>query len=120
MPNAQVETRFDPASLKANNKNEASMYICVSSESDSKVYWCECDIVVSTPLSLAYDKELDKGHTRIGILRPRNKIEKQIKLYTRPNNYPDDYPVSIVMYLYDEDGAIAERIEQREKVKCEA
>lgn len=120
MPSAQVETRFDPASLKANNKNEASMYIYVRSESDSRIYWCECDIMVSPPLSLAYDKEMNMGHARIGILKPMNRIEKQVKLYTRPNNFPDDYPVSIITYLYDEDGAIAERIEQREKVKCEA
>jgi hypothetical protein len=120
MPSAIVETRFDPVSLKANNRNEATMYISIDSSDGSKIYWCECDITVSPPLSLAHDKELDMGHTRIGLLKPRQKIEKQVKLYTRPNNYPDDYPVSIVTYLYDEDGAIAERIEQRERIKCEA
>ena len=120
MPNAKVETRFEPVSLKANNKNEAIMYISIQSADDSKIYWCECDITVRPPLSLAYDKELNMGHTRIGMIKPNGKIEKPIKLYTRPNNVPDDYPVSIVAYLYDEEGAIFERIEQSEKIKCEA
>lgn len=120
MPNAKVETRFDPVSLKANNKNEATMYVDVQSTNDSKTYWCECDIAVSPPLSLAHDKELNMGHTRIGMLKPKGKLEKPIKLYTRPNNFPDDYPVSITAYLYDDEGAIAERIEQSEKIKCEA
>lgn len=119
MPSAKIETKFEPVSLKANNRNEATMYISLESDSE-KTFWCECDIMVSPPLSLAHDKELNVGRTRIGILRPKGGIGKQVKLYTRPNNFPDDYPVSITTYLYDEDGAIAERIEQREKVKCEA
>ncbi len=120
MPSASVETRFEPVSLKANDKNEAIMYISVNATNSSKTYWCECDILVSPPLSLAHDKELDVGRTRVGILKPEGRLEKQVKLYTRPNNFPDSYPVSITTYLYDEDGAISERIEQREKIKCEA
>src|SRR5271154_466709 len=112
MPNAKVETRFDPASLKANNKNEATMSILINSTGSPKMYWCECDILVGPPLSLAHDKELNVGHARIGLLNPDGKLEKQIKLYTRPNNFPDEYPVTITTYLYGEDGAIEERIEQ--------
>jgi hypothetical protein len=120
MPDANVETRFEPITLKANNRNEALMYILVSAKSPSKLYWCECDILVSPPLSLAHDKELNVGRSRVGILKPNGKIEKQIKLYTRPNNFPDSYPVKITTYLYDEDGAIVERLEQNENIKCEA
>lgn len=120
MPDAKVETRFDPVSLKANNRNEATMFLSVSATNGSKIYWCECDIIVSPPLSLAHDKELNIGRTRVGILKPDHKLEKQVKLYTRPNNFPDNYPVSITTYLYDEEGVIAERIEQSELIKCEA
>jgi hypothetical protein len=120
MPNASVETKFDPISLKANNRNEATMFLSVSAAHDTNIYWCECDILVNPPLSLAHDKELNIGRTRVGILRPGKKLERQIKLYTRPNNFADDYPVSITTYLYDEEGVIAERIEQSELIKCEA
>lgn len=116
---SKLETRFEPATLKANKKNEAVMHLSLSANASHKNYWCECDIVVGHPLSLAHDKELNVGRTRVGILKANKKIEKQIKLYTRPNNFPDSYPVDITVYLYDEDGAIAERVEQKETIKCE-
>lgn len=115
----KLETRFEPEVLAANKKNEATMHLTVTSGENQLNYWCECDILVSHPLSLAPDKELDVGRTRVGILRPNKRIEKQIKLYTRPNNFPDTYNVKVTVYLYDEDGAIAERFEQSEIIKCE-
>lgn len=119
MPLSKLQTKFDPSVLKAEKKNEATMYMTVSSQEQQKVFWCECDILVSHPLSLAHDKELNIGRTRVGILKPGKSIEKQIKLYTRPNNFPDYYQIGITVYLYDEDGAIAERVEHSESIKCE-
>jgi hypothetical protein len=115
----KVSTRFEPLSLRANQRNEAMMYLSITSEDADKDYWCECDILVSPPLSLAPDKELNNGRTRIGILKPKSKIEKQIKLYTRPNNFPDAYPISITAYAYDEEGVIAERVAQDNNIMCE-
>lgn len=115
----KLETRFEPEVLKANKKNEATMYLTVTSDGNQQHYWCECDINVNHPLSLAPDKELGLGRTRVGILRPNKRIEKQVKVYTRPNNFPDNYSVKITVYLYDEDGAIAQRFEQNEIIKCE-
>jgi len=119
MPAVKIETRFEPGSLKVNKRGETTMHLSVSTEDSHKTYWCECDINVKSPLSLAHDKELDLGRTRIGILKGKQKIEKQIKLFTRPNSYADTYPVSITAYLYDEDGAIAERVVQEEGIRCE-
>lgn len=119
MVNANITVLFDPEKLKAYAKNEASMDIVLTSASDQH-YWCECEVFVKAPLSLANDKELSGAKLRIGILRPRGTKEKKIKLYTRPNNFPDPYNVNIVAYLYDEDGAIAERIEQNTDIMCEA
>ncbi|MGD0729215.1 MAG: hypothetical protein ABR981_04020 [Candidatus Micrarchaeaceae archaeon] len=118
MATSKLETKFEPAVLKANKRNETTMHLSLAS-GDQKVYWCECDILVSPPLSLAHDKELNIGRTRIGILKPNKKIDKQIKLYTMPNNFPDFYQINITVYLYDEDGVIAERVEQSESIKCE-
>ena len=95
------------------------MFLSVSISESQKDYWCQCDILVNSPLSLGHDKELNAGRTMIGILRPDRRLEKQIKLYTRPNNFPDSYDINITAYLYDEDGAIAERLVQVEKIVCE-
>lgn len=119
MPVVKLETRFEPTALKVNKRGETTMYLSLSAEDSHKTYWCECDISVKSPLSLAHDKELDMGHIRIGMLKTKRKIEKPVKLFTRPNNYADTYPVSITAYLYDEDGVIAERVVQHEGIRCE-
>lgn len=114
----EINAKTEPEVLKAYSKNEALLSLTFESRDSSKILWCESEIHVDTPLSLAPDRELQVGKTRIGILKPGAKIEKQIKLYTRPNNFPDDYKLNVVLYAYDEDGAIAERIEHSDTVKC--
>ncbi len=116
----KVDTRLEPVSLKANTIDEASLMLCVSAENDQRTYWCECDIKVKPPISLAHDRQMSEGRTRIGILNPGKRIERKVKVFTRRSSTPDDYPVSIVTYFYDEEGVIAERVEQKETVKCEA
>jgi hypothetical protein len=118
-PVVTVETKFNPPALKVNKKNEATMYITVGLGEGQKSYWCECDINVNSPLSLAHDKDLNIGRTRVGILKSKRKIEKQVKLYTKPSTYADNYPISITAYLYDEDGTIAERVVHEQSIRCE-
>lgn len=81
-------------------------------------YWCECDVSVKPPLSLAHDKELNTGRTKVGIVRPNSSLSKRVRLFILPNNFPDDYQVSITAYVYGEDGAISERIEKMEHLPC--
>ncbi len=119
MPKAEISARFEPGVLKAYAKNEAMLVITMKNL-DGAPYWCECDVSVKRPLSLAYDKELGAGRTRMGILKPNGTIEKKIKIFTLPNNFPDDYQVSMTAYVYGEDGAIAERLERSEIVPCKA
>lgn len=118
MSSVSISARFEPESLSAYARNEALMSILLSNSSEDKTYWCECDVAVKSPLSLAHDRELNVGRTRVGILKPGRSMEKQIKLYTRPNNFPDDYPVGITVYLYDEDGAISERLAHETRIAC--
>ena len=118
MPVVSISARFEPEVLKAYTKNEATLYLSLKNAEDKKTYWCECEISVKAPLSLAGDKELGIGRTRVGILAPRGGKEKQVKVYTSSNNFPDDYNVGIIAYVYDEDGAIAERVEQNNSIKC--
>lgn len=108
---------FTPSSLKAFSRNEAEMTITLKNLGGN-TYWSECEVVVSAPLSLAHDSELNMGRTRLGILKPFANISKPVKIYTRPNNYPDEYTFSIVAYVYDSDAAIAERIEKKVSIMC--
>ncbi|MCL4363369.1 hypothetical protein M1439_02895 [Candidatus Marsarchaeota archaeon] len=118
MSDLSVSAKFIPEKLKAYAKNDVTMVISLNNASKTNHYWCECDVNVKSPLSLAHDRELDTGRTRMGIAHPESKIEKHIKVYTRPNNFPDDYTIKITAYVYDQDGAISERIELPVKIEC--
>ena len=115
MAKMQVTVKFDPQTLKAYKRNDLAMNLVFNNVDDEKQYWCECEIAVKSPLSLAVDRELDAGRTRAGIIGPGESRNKLVKLYTRPINFPDNYRVKITTFVYDDDGAIAERIEQTEE-----
>ncbi len=117
MGDIEVDVGFVPEKLKAFTKNVLQMDISVKN-SGTETYWGECDVVLASPLSLSHDSELNMGRTRIGILKPGHSLNKQVKIYTRPNNYPDDYKFSIIAYVYDGEGAIAERIERKLSIQC--
>jgi len=117
MGNIEIGISFMPEKLKAFTKNEVQMNIEVKN-SGTEIYWSECDVALAPPLSLSHDSELNLGRTRIGILKPGQLLNRQVKLYTRPNNYPDDYKFSIIAYIYDGDGAISERLEKRLSIPC--
>ncbi len=117
MPNTDIDIDFTPRQLRAFSRNEAHMTINVKNLS-ANTYWCECEIMLMPPLSLANDSEMNSGRMRVGIIKPMGKMSKQVKVYTRPNNYPDDYKFSIVAFVYDEDGAIAERVEKKASIAC--
>ena len=114
----KVTATFNPGQLKAYSKNEAMLNLKFENLDNEHTYWCECDIKVNPPLSLEHDRELFLGRTRVGLLGPNGSKEKQVRIYTRPNNFPDDYTLSITTYAYDDDGAIAERAETMGSVPC--
>ena len=119
MGNVDVEVSFVPEKLRAFSRNELQMSITLKNIG-SETYWGECDVVLAPPLSLSHDSELNIGRTRVGILNPGLGASKPVKIYTRPNNYPDDYKFSIVAYIYDSDGAISERVEKKLSIPCAA
>lgn len=116
--NVDIDVSFNPQKLKAFSRNEVRMEVKLKNLTESSIYWGECEIVVASPLSLAHDIEMNTGKTRIGILKPADGASKMIKLYTRPNNYPDEYKFKITAYIYDEDGAIAERFDKNLSIEC--
>ncbi|MCL5117603.1 MAG: hypothetical protein M1124_02125 [Candidatus Marsarchaeota archaeon] len=118
MTSTIVSVNIEPSTLKAYSKNEAVLNITVTSQND-QVLWCESEISVNSPLSLSFDSELARGKVRVGIVEPNQTISKKINIYTRPNNFPDEYEVSLLFFIYDRDGAIFERIEQKVPVICQ-
>lgn len=118
MDNIELKINFDPQELKQNVKNEFFIILNFSNTNSNLNFWCECDLLVKHPLSLAHDKVLDIGRTRVGIIEPKQSIEKRIKIYTRPNNYPGEYELNLTAYLYDKEGIISERIDRKETIIC--
>ena len=117
MGNVELDVQFSPQRLKAFSRNEVKMDITIKNLTQS-VFWGECEIRVASPLSLAHDSEMNAVRARIGILKPGASATRPVKLFTRPNNYPDEYGFTLVAYLYDEDAAISERVEKRVSIMC--
>jgi uncharacterized membrane protein len=117
MGDTDITIKFEPEILKAYNKNEAEMKINIGNKGNA-LLWCECEIKVVSPLSLMHDRELNEARTRIGIIKPGSNMEKRVKIYTRPNNFPEEYKVHITTFAYGEDGAIVERNETDGSIQC--
>ncbi len=114
-----VDTSFNPKTLWDNKKNEVTMELKLRSDSAGD-YWCECDIKAASPLSLAHDVNLNVGRTRIGIIKQGATLKKQVKLYSSSTITSGDYAVEITTYIYDGDGAIAERHDFKTTITCES
>jgi hypothetical protein len=117
MEDFDVKVGFNPRILESGSRNEVVMDISVRSQ-DQKPYWCECDIKVSPPVSLAHDKDLPIGRTRIGIVTSVHALTKQVKIYTSQDVVNGDYQITLTVYMYDEDGAISARKEINETIRC--
>ncbi len=118
MSSVTIDVIFEPSTLRAYIRNEAAMKLNLKNADQARSFWCEADVSVNSPLSLAPDTELGLGKMRMGILKPGASLDKSVKLYTRPNNFPDQYGLKITVFLYDEDGAIAEREDKLITIPC--
>ena len=112
-----ISVNVDPPVLKAFMRNEASVSLSFRNDGDS-IYWCECEVRVAPPLTLAHDRDLKNGLTKVGMLRPNGTAEKKIKVYTSSNSFPDTYEVGVTAFLYDETGSIAQRVEHKFGIEC--
>jgi len=81
--------------------------------------WVECDVSVPEAVSLAPDRSLCKGRTRVGIALPKEKISKKVRIYGGASSYPDTYAIRLTIYGYGKDGAIAERYDIKSELRCE-
>jgi hypothetical protein len=103
--------------MRPNQTDEVSLNIKTSIPDNEGPYWCECDIEVEAPISLAMDRELSYGRRRIGILMPGKAIDQRVNLYTKKVSVQGNYKIKLIMYLYGESGAISKRTEKTEEIK---
>lgn len=119
MSNIKISTTFNPTIIKANTMSEVSMNLIIKSSDEDTIYWCESDIEIEEPLSLAPHKRLSKGRRRIGIIRSHSEISQKVNIYSDSTNFPNGYNIKIITYVYGVDGTIVERIETPTTLTCE-
>ena len=118
MGDIKVRINFNPERIDAGKRGEGEVLIDLSNSSKDKLFWCECDLHIDHQFSLAMDRDLNEGRTRVGIIKPGGAASKRVRFYTKHGSYPGKYKVSVTMYAYDEDGAIAERSDIDTELEC--
>lgn len=111
-------THFSPIRMAAYARNEVEMEVLVRNEG-GEPRWVECDVTVPEAVSLAPDRSLPKGRMRMGIVLPRDRISKKMKIYGGASSYPDTYAIRLIIFGYGVDGSIAERCELKSELRCE-
>jgi hypothetical protein len=118
MATFRIATKFYPIRLNAFMRNEVELTIEIENMSDEPL-WSECDVIVPPAISLAPDKELEKGRIRIGIINPNEIMTKKCKIYGSAKSYPDVYPIKLIVYGHGKDAAIVARDEKTVELRCE-
>ncbi|MFA5382036.1 MAG: hypothetical protein WC356_02640 [Candidatus Micrarchaeia archaeon] len=113
-----VAASFFPIRLIAHTPNNIEMEIVVTNNTD-EIYWIECDVELPDSISLAQDKKLLKGRTRIGIAKPKSKVFKRVKVYGDTNTYPDLYKIKLTAYGFNQESVIKTNATNIIKLRCE-
>ncbi len=113
----QSQIQIMPEHMKAFSFNEAEMKITLSTNGESAC-WVEATVAVPRPLSLAPDRSLETGKMLFGILSNGAEREKRVKIFANGDVYPNIYSVKITLFIYDESGAISERMEISKDIEC--
>jgi hypothetical protein len=81
--------------------------------------WAEADITVPEGLSVSPHGRLRKGKVRIGIIGKGEFLEKSVRVYSSSITLPKMYKCNIVLYSFNKDGIIENRIEKAVNIRCE-
>ncbi|MDE1855674.1 MAG: hypothetical protein KGH49_00315 [Candidatus Micrarchaeota archaeon] len=117
MPEINAALALTSDKIKAFTINELELNIAVGT-ADTEPYWVECVYEVPMPLSLAPDKSLLTAKSLVGIISVEAQKEKRVKIYSRNDVYPSVYTIKATLFVYDKDGAIAERKEYTKELEC--
>ncbi|VVB98518.1 Uncharacterised protein [uncultured archaeon] len=113
----KAAVRVHPETLYARMQNEVALILRVENKGASR--WAEAEVEVPEKLSLAPLAHLHKGRMRVGIVGRNQALEKSVKIYASAYTGAQPYECRLVVFTYDKDGVIDERIELPFQVKCE-
>ncbi len=113
----EIRTSFYPIRLQAYQRSECDMEVSVLNTTGQPL-WLECDAKVPEAISLAPDRQLSAGRTRLGIAIPGGVCKKKVKVYAGAASYPDTFKILVTVFAYGQDGAIAYRQENRSDLRC--
>jgi len=115
--NVKVSTKVYPLRLAAYMHNSVDVIFSVTNTSN-EVAWVESDILLPESLSLSGNERITKGRIRMGIVSPKETIDKTIKIYSNLATYPDIYPVKSVLKTFNRFGETRGNAEHRFHIRC--
>jgi len=113
----QIHTSFYPIRLTAYARNEVEMEVALTNNGVQPL-WFECDVKLPAAISLAPDKQLSSGRSRLGIALPGSLVKKKIRIYGGAASYPDTYRIMLTIFAFGSDGVIFSREERRADLRC--
>lgn len=113
----EVSAHFTPLRLTAYMRNEVEMEVTVHNP-DVQPLWLECDVKLPGALSLAPDRQLEGGRSRLGIALPGELVHRKVKIYAGAATYPDEYKIVLTIYAFGPDGVIVTREERKEHLRA--
>ena len=105
-----------PLSLRAYSRTELEFTIELEND-DDQPYWVEADVSLQNGLSLAPDTSLQKGRTRMGIVKAGEIKSKKLKLFCKTD--PGEYKITMTVYAFDQDAVIANREDKEVTLRSE-
>ncbi len=115
---ANLGIRNHPEVLFAYSSHYVEVILRVENPAAESV-WAEADVSVPDNLSLSPDSKLRKGRVRVGIVRKNEFLEKAVRVYAGPYTSPQVYRCNAVLYVFNSDGVIDERMERAVDIRCE-
>jgi len=110
--------RNHPNVLFGYSVNHIEMILRVEN-SGGQVLWAEADVSVPENISLSPNGNLRKGRVRVGIIGPKEFLEKAIRIYGTSYTNPQVYRCKTTLYLFNKDGVIENRVEKSSDIRCE-
>ena len=118
MPTFRVSTKFYPIRLNAFMRNEVELTIEIENAGKEPL-WTQCEVAVPAAVSLAADKEVERGRINVGIVNPNEIMTKKCKIYGSAKSYPDVYSIKLTVYGFGKDAAIVAREDKTVELRCE-
>jgi hypothetical protein len=118
MATYRISTRFYPIRLNAFMRNEVELAIEIEN-SGNEPLWTQCEVVVPPAVSLAADKEVERGRINVGIINSNEIMTKKCKIFGSAKSYPDLYPIKLTVFGFGKDAAIVAREDKTAELRCE-